>query len=62
MLDYSTVIIGPGSFSYSASYGYEATPIGAICEYGEIRTLTLPPFLTSPGASCGVSFEPLTLG
>ena len=34
MMDYNTVIIGPGSFTYSVSYGYEVTPLPAICEFG----------------------------
>ena len=34
MVDYSAVVIGPGAFNYSASYGFEATPIAAICELG----------------------------
>ena len=35
MMDYNTVIIGPGTFNYSVSYGYEATSIPAICELGK---------------------------
>ena len=35
MMDYNTVIIGPGAFNYSVSYGYEATAIPAICELGK---------------------------
>ena len=36
MMDYNTVIIGPGTFNYSVSYGYEATSIPAICELGKL--------------------------
>ncbi len=33
-MDYYAVIIGPGTFNYSISYGLEMNPFPAICQYG----------------------------
>ena len=46
MVDYSMVVIGPGDFNYSASYGFEATPIAGICELG--KSLDRAPLEKSP--------------
>ncbi len=34
MMDYYTIIIGPGTFNYSISYGFDSNPFPAICQYG----------------------------
>ena len=39
MMDYYTVVIGPGTFDYSISYGYDMNPFPAICQYGNYSLL-----------------------
>ncbi len=34
MIDYYTIILGPGYFNYSISYGNENRSVAAICELG----------------------------
>ena len=40
-MDYYTVVIGSGSFSYSATHGLDIGNLTAICEYGKLTKMFL---------------------